>query len=142
MPVGNSDTGIIKEFTRDEMAMLSPSETVFAGELESSTSTVKCKLPETVGVPAIIPFADSVNPVGIGAVKVLQEYGAVPPVADKANVYGVCVTPCGRTKLEIAKGAAFVGLILFTETKAEQLLVAIAERIKNDWRITENLPRR
>jgi hypothetical protein len=55
---------------------------VFAvGVVESVTFTVKVEEPAVVGVPEIVPVVESVKPAGKDPELMLQEYGAVPPVA-------------------------------------------------------------
>jgi hypothetical protein len=44
---------------------------------------VKLNVPEAVGVPAIDPAEDNVNPVGNAPELMLQVYGVVPPLAAK-----------------------------------------------------------
>jgi hypothetical protein len=53
---------------------------VFAGLPESVTMMLVLKVPETVGVPAIIPLAaPSVSPAGSAPDAMLQANGATPP---------------------------------------------------------------
>ena len=44
-------------------------------------STVKLKLPETVGVPARVPSAARVMPAGSAPPLIAKVYGLVPPLA-------------------------------------------------------------
>jgi hypothetical protein len=50
----------------------------------SATRTVKLDKPAAVGVPLMVPPDESVNPAGSDPDTTDQEYGAVPPVADRA----------------------------------------------------------
>jgi hypothetical protein len=54
------------------------------GVVESVTLTVKVEDPAVVGVPEIVPLVERLKPAGKDPELMLQEYGAVPPVA--ANV--------------------------------------------------------
>jgi hypothetical protein len=47
----------------------------------SVTRTVKFDVPAAVGVPEIVPVAESVNPAGSVPAETFHEYGDVPPVA-------------------------------------------------------------
>jgi hypothetical protein len=63
--------------------------------LLSRISTVKVKVPLTVGVPLIRPVeAPSVNPVGRTSL-MDQVYGGNPPVTVRVWLYGISVVPFG-----------------------------------------------
>ena len=59
----------------------------------SETCTAKLKLPAAVGVPEIAPALLSERPPGSFPDLTVQEYGAVPPVADKVVLYALEVCP-------------------------------------------------
>jgi hypothetical protein len=56
------------------------------GVVESVTLAVKLKEPAVVGVPEIVPVAESVRPAGKAPEVMLQLYGVVPPLAAKVVV--------------------------------------------------------
>ena len=56
------------------------------GEVESVTLAVKLKEPAVVGVPEIVPAAESDRPAGKAPEVMLQLYGVVPPLAAKVVV--------------------------------------------------------
>ena len=62
------------------------------GVVESPTFAVKLKEPEAVGVPETVPAADRAKPAGSAPELMLQEYGAVPPLA--ASVVEKAVPTC------------------------------------------------
>ena len=75
---------------------------VFAGVAESVTFTVKLVLPETVGVPEIIPVDPArVSPAGRDPVEIDQLYGVVPPVAARVAEYATPTDPFGRVVVVI-----------------------------------------
>jgi hypothetical protein len=61
----------------------------------SVTRAVKFDKPATVGVPLMVPPDESVSPAGSDP-DTDQEYGGVPPVADKSWEYGAPIVPVGR----------------------------------------------
>ena len=50
------------------------------------TRTVKSRVPVEVGVPAIVPAADSDRPDGSAPAVTAHVYGAAPPVASRSAV--------------------------------------------------------
>jgi hypothetical protein len=62
---------------------------------------MKDAVPATVGVPEIRPEEVlSVRPEGSDPLSMLQEYGAVPPVASRTWEYGVPTIPDARDAVE------------------------------------------
>jgi hypothetical protein len=73
---------------REELLMLSAagpivsdSPAVVETEALSVTFAVKFEVPAVVGVPEIVPAADSVSPAGSDPADTVHEYGDVPPDA-------------------------------------------------------------
>jgi len=78
----------------------------------SVTRTVKSEEPAAVGVPLMVPPEESVSPAGSDP-DTDQEYGGVPPVADRAWEYGPPTVPAGRGDcVAIESGAGSAGLIV------------------------------
>ena len=63
----------------------------------SRALTVKEKLPDCNGVPAIRPEALRDNPRGSAPAATLQLEAPVPPVAASVTEYGVAICACGST---------------------------------------------
>jgi hypothetical protein len=65
VPLGSEETVMLTGVTAAAMTMLKPWDAVWAGELESFTCTVIGNVPDSVGVPLIVPEeAVSMRPVG------------------------------------------------------------------------------
>lgn len=77
--------------------MLRPRKAVFWLCDESIASTVKTKVPVTVGVPLTMPVVvERPNPGGIVPPTIFHEYGAVPPLTLNPELYADCNAPFGR----------------------------------------------
>ena len=74
----------------------------------SETCTAKLKLPAAVGVPEMAPLLLSERPAGNFPDLTVQEYGEVPPVADRDVLYAVEVCPWGKDVVVMARGTGGV----------------------------------
>jgi hypothetical protein len=81
VPLGNEVEVIASAGTLAFMVMEKGLIAFCTGEEESVTCSVKLDWPGPVGVPLIVPFLLKVRPTGNVPDTVVQEYGAVPPVA-------------------------------------------------------------
>ena len=63
--------------------------------LASVACAVKLDVPGVVGVPLIAPLVPSDNPAGSAPAIFVNEYGAVPPLAETVAKYAAPVVPCG-----------------------------------------------
>src|SRR5262245_6178399 len=66
--------------------------------------TVNVDEPASVGVPETMPSLLSVRPPGSAPVRMLNAYGAVPPLAVSVCEYGVPTTPPGSDPLIVIAG--------------------------------------
>jgi hypothetical protein len=66
---------------RDAAPIVMESAAVVEVEALSVTRTVKFEVPAVVGVPEIVPAAESASPAGSVPAETFHEYGDVPPVA-------------------------------------------------------------
>jgi len=64
--------------------MVSDNALVADSNVLSVTRTVKVLVPDVAAVPARVPVADRVNPVGSAPPATAHEYGGVPPDAASA----------------------------------------------------------
>jgi hypothetical protein len=81
-------------------------------------------VPLVVGVPEITPvLAERTSPAGSCPEVRLHVYAGVPPVAARVAVYGVPTMLCGRTVVEIAKGAALTAGAMTTGNVCDSAIV-------------------
>jgi hypothetical protein len=117
--------------------MLQAFDTVWAGELESCTSTEKGKVPGWVGVPEIIAVvASKVRPSGSCPPEIAHVYGAVTPVTVKRSAYKPETIPRGR---EVEEVSGTLRLLLTFAGRLAQPLIPIIRKQMDKTRTVDDV---
>jgi len=94
----------------------------------SVTCTVKFELLAAVGVPLIVPVADSIKPAGNDPEIKDQEYGGRPPVAVRVAEYAVFTVPAANDVVVIESATPTLSVkLLLTEPELASRRVTTTE---------------
>lgn len=108
-PAVSVEVVIFTGVTAAAMLMVNDFEAVCAvGVVESVTFIVKLNEPDAVGVPEMVPAAESVRPAGRAPELTLQLYGVVPPLAPSVAEYALPEAPLDNELVLIARSEVTV----------------------------------